>query len=154
MKPRDKFSKFIYLIKQNSTHILLSLIVVILLCGYFIIFAIPYGEENNFYNAGSYPKTYNQIMYSLIVLPFIIGYIRYLFYVYKNLNFARFFIYPILFFVLFFCITISLSILGGEFVLLFLYLSVFLFPICLIITEIYAIIQDVKTFKSASFPNK
>lgn len=153
MNLRNKFSKFIYLIKQNNTLILLSLLISTLLCEYFLIFAIPYGEDNNFYDISTYPKTYNQIIYSFMVLPFIICYLKYIFYVYKNLYFARFFIYPILFFVLFFCIGIGLSILGGEFVLVFFYLSIFLFPICFVITEIYAIIKDIKTFKNTTLPD-
>ena len=62
-------------------------------------------------------------------------------------------VYPIILLTLFLCLFMILSILGNNSAHLFFYLSIFLFPICLIITEICAIIQDVKTFKNTTVPD-
>ena len=131
-------NKTFYLINKNNYQILISVFISIILCLYYIFTNIPYE---------------NIIIYSFCILPFSVFYLFFVIDILKKLNFLRIIIYPIILFTLFLCMFMCLSISANDYAHLFFYLSVFLFPICFFITEIYAIIQDIKTFKNTTVPN-
>jgi hypothetical protein len=66
----------------------------------------------------------------------------------------RIIIYPIILLTLFLCVFMSVSVFGYVYSMLCLFVFWYLFPICLIITEIYAVVQDIKTFKNTTLPKE
>ena len=65
----------------------------------------------------------------------------------------RIIIYPIVLLTLFLCVFISVSAFGYAYSMLCIFVFLYLFPICLVITEIYGAIQDIKTFKNTTVPD-
>ena len=153
MKLQEYLNKILYLSKQNKYNIIVSIIVSILLCVYFIFVTIPYGDLRDFSSAEYNPAIKEQIIYFILIIPFIIWYVIVIMDTIKNLKIFRVIIYPIILFSLFLCIFMITSVFGYVYSMLCLYVSCYLFPICFVITEIYAIIQDIKTFKNTTLPD-
>ena len=137
MNYNNFLNKILYLLNLNKFYAILILIISILLTLYCIVPSFPSDEI---------------IISFIYIVPFYILYIFFVKTTLENLNFIRMFIYPIILGTLFVCTIKCISIFGNDYAELFFFISIFLFPICLIITEIYAIIQDIKTFRNASLP--
>ena len=127
------------ILNLNKYYIIMSLLSSILLNLYY--FYTPFQADN-------------KLLICIYIVPFFIFYMFLAIDILKNLNFIRGIIYPIILFTLFVCITMSLGIIESDYAELFFFISIFLFPICLIITEIYAIVQDIKTFKNTTLPKE
>ena len=97
-------------------------------------------------------KFSDQIKYALFIVPFVLLYIILIRNVIKNLKFLRVLIYPLTTLLIFFCLFMCISIWGYVYIMLFFITSYYVLPIILIAIEIYAFIQDIKTFKSTIVP--
>ena len=153
MELRIFLNNLAYLSKQNKKEILLSIVLSVILSCFFIFVVMPYGGALGIGGANSSIKISDQIKYALFIIPFILLYIILIRNVLKNLKFLRVFIYPIITLIIFFCLFMCASIWGYVYIMLFLMASYYMLPIILIATEIYAFIQDIKTFKNTTVPN-
>ena len=138
MKINNFLKKILYLLNSNKYYIIMSLISSILLNFYY--FYTPFQADN-------------KLLICVYIVPFFIFYVFLVIDILRNLNFIRGIIYPIILFSLFVCMTMSIGIIESDYAELFFFVSIFLFPICLAITEVYAIIQDIKTYKNTSLHN-
>ena len=153
MRFRIFLNKLAYLSEQNKNEILLSIILSVILSCFFIFAVMPYGGTLDIDGANSSVTIPDQIKYALFIVPFVLGYIILIQNVIKNLKFLRVFIYPLITLVIFFCLFMCTSIWGYVYIMLFLISSYYVLPVILIATEIYAIFQDIKTFKNTSVPD-
>lgn len=154
MNLKKFYNQLFYLLKQNQKDIVIPMFISFLLCFYFIFAVIPYGDMQGFSSAECNLKIKEQVVYLILTIPFIIWYIITIFSTIKNLKFMRIIIYPIILLTLFLCVFMSVSVFGYVYSMLCLFVFWYLFPICLIITEIYAIVQDIKTFKNTTLPKE
>ena len=153
MKFRIFLNKFAYLSEQNKNEILLSIILSVILSCFFIFAVIPYGGTLDIGGANSSVTISDQIKYALFIVPFVLWYIILIRDDIKNLKFLRVFIYPLITLIIFFCLFMCASIWGYVYIMLFLMASYYILPVILIATEIYAVIQDIKTFKNTTVPD-
>ena len=153
MKFRIFLNKFAYLSEQNKNEILLSIILSVILSCFFIFAVIPYGGTLDIGGANSSVTISDQIKYALFIVPFVLWYIILIRDDIKNLKFLRVFIYPLITLIIFFCLFMCASIWGYVYIMLFLMASYYILPVILISTEIYAVIQDIKTFKNTTVPD-
>ena len=153
MKIRIFLNKLAYLLKQNRNEILLSISISAILICFFIFAVIPYGGYLDIGDISYSATTFDKIKYLLFIIPFIIWYFFIIIKTIKKIKFARILIYPIILISLWLCIFMCVTVLGYENILLYFFTSIFLFPICFVITEIYAIIKDIKTFKNTTIPD-
>lgn len=154
MNLKNFFNQLFHLLKQNKKDIVIPIFISFLLCFYFIFAVIPYGDIQGFSSAECNLKIREQVIYLILTIPFIIWYIIAIFDTIKKLKFMRIIIYPIILLTLFLCVFMSVSVFGYVYSMLCLFVFWYLCPICFIITEIYAIIQDTKTFKNTTLPDK
>ena len=152
MKFRIFLNKLAYLSKQNRNELLLSISISAILSCFFIFVVMPYGGALDIGGANSSIKFSNQIKYALFIVPFVLLYIILIRNVIKNLKFLRVLIYPLTTLLIFFCLFMCISIWGYVYIMLFFITSYYVLPIILIAIEIYAFIQDIKTFKSTIVP--
>ncbi len=152
MKFRIFLNKLAYLSKQNRKEILLSIVLSVILSCFFIFVVMPYGGALGIGGANSSIKFSDQIKYALFIVPFVLLYIILIRNVIKNLKFLRVLIYPLTTLLIFFCLFMCISIWGYVYIMLFFITSYYVLPIILIAIEIYAFIQDIKTFKSTIVP--
>ena len=131
--------KILNLLNLNKFYIMTSALISLLL---FIYCIFPSFLSGNIIKS---------LMY---IAPFYIFYIIFIVYILNDLKFLRFLIYPIILGTLFICTIKFISVFSNDYAELFFFISIFLFPICLIITEIYAIVQDIKTFKNTTLPKE
>ena len=156
MKFKIFIDKLIYLFKQNKNEILLSIIISGILSCFFIFAVIPYGGYLDIGDIRNLATIFDKINYSFFVIPFIIWYIIVIFDSLKKIKFLRTLIYPVILLTLWLCIFMCVTIFDYEniHILLYLFSSWYILPVMFVITEIYAIIQDIKTFKNTTLPKE
>ena len=146
--------KSIYLFKQNQSDIFIIILVSILLSCYFIFFIMPFGGYLDIGDISYSATIFDKIKYSLFIIPFIIWYFIIILDTLKKIKFVRIIVYPTILILLWLCMFMCMTIFGYEKILLYFFSSCYILPILMVITEIYAIIQDIKTFKNTSLPTE
>lgn len=153
MKIRLFLNKLAYLLKQNRNEILSLISISVILICFFIFAVIPYGGTLGIGGANSSIKILDQIKYALFIVPFVLLYIILIQRIIKNIKFLRVLIYPLIILLIFFCLFMCASIWGYVYIMLFFFASYYILPVIFLITEVYAIIQDIKTVKNTTVPD-